>query len=412
MVDKKMTIKSSILWNTWGSLFYLGCQWLLSVLVIRLSGFENSGLLTLSMSITNMFYSIAVYGMRTFQVADMGNEFSNGTYVFSRIVTSLCAFFLCVGFVLGNNYGIMESLSILIYMLFRVGEAIFDIYAGFYQKHWRMDCLGKSMVLRGGLMLVSYVIFLSLFGSLPITFLAMSISTYAAIFIYDRKRIKEIITIRFDKEYKQTLKLLKKCFPLVVYLFLNAGISSIPRYFLDKFSGGDKLGIYAAIAAPTLVVQMASTYIFNPFVTAFAERYNVGDRKGFWKLLRTCILAVGVVSAAAIAGSMLLGRWGLKLLIGEKILPYTYLLLPLVLCTILTAFSWLLCGVLTIVKDFKGLIAANVSAVGFCTVASYFFINKWGMQGTSYVTVLALMLEIVMLLIFLYRDIGGKQKMR
>ena len=39
MEDKKMSIKTSILWNTWGSLVYLGCQWLLSVLVIRISGF-------------------------------------------------------------------------------------------------------------------------------------------------------------------------------------------------------------------------------------------------------------------------------------------------------------------------------------------------------------------------------------
>ena len=79
MEDKKMSIKTSILWNTWGSLVYLGCQWLLSVLVIRISGFENSGILTLAMSITNMFYSIAVYGMRTFQVADTENEYSQGT---------------------------------------------------------------------------------------------------------------------------------------------------------------------------------------------------------------------------------------------------------------------------------------------------------------------------------------------
>ncbi|KLU72105.1 MAG: hypothetical protein RHS_2190 [Robinsoniella sp. RHS] len=406
MEDKKMSIKTSILWNTWGSLVYLGCQWLLSVLVIRISGFENSGILTLAMSITNMFYSIAVYGMRTFQVADTENEYSQGTYVLSRAATGLTAFILCTAFVVINRYDKISSLSIIIYMVFRLGEALFDVYAGFFQKYWRMDYLGKSMVIRGVVMLCSYLVFLGLFNSLPVAFGAMALSTFLVIIFYDRRNVKRITNIKSDGNLKKVQELLIRCFPLVVYLFLNAAISSIPRYFLEKFCGNDKLGVYAAIAAPTLVVQMASTYIFNPFVTAFAEKYHAGDRAGFWKLLFTCVKVVGAVSVAAMAGAALLGEWGLLILIGEKILPYTDLLLPLVACTILTAFSWLLCGVLTVVKDFRGLIISNVAAVVSGAVSSVVFIKLWGMQGTSFATILGLTVEIVLLFVFLQNRIG------
>lgn len=151
---------------------------------------------------------------------------------------------------------------------------------------------------------------------------------------------------------------------------------------------------------------MASTYIFNPFVTAFAEKYHAGDRAGFWKLLFTCVKVVGAVSVAAMAGAALLGEWGLLILIGEKILPYTDLLLPLVACTILTAFSWLLCGVLTVVKDFRGLIISNVAAVVSGAVSSVVFIKLWGMQGTSFATILGLTVEIVLLFVFLQNRIG------
>lgn len=407
MEDKKMSIKTSILWNTWGSLVYLGCQWLLSVLVIRISGFENSGILTLAMSITNMFYSVAVYGMRTFQVADTENEYGQGTYVISRIVTGLTAFILCAAFVVANRYDPVSSISIIIYMIFRLGEALFDVYAGFFQKYWRMDYLGKSMVIRGVAMLGSYIVFLGLSKCLPVAFGAMAVSTFLVIIFYDRRHVKRITSIKFDSNFKKVQELLIRCFPLVVYLFLNAGISSIPRYFLEKFCGNDNLGVYAAIAAPTLVVQMASTYIFNPFVTAFAEKYHAGDREGFWKLLFTCGKVVGAVSVVALAGAALLGRWGLLLLIGEKILPYTDLLLPLVGCTILTAFSWLLCGVLTIVKDFKGLIISNVAAVVSGSLSSVVFIRLWGMQGTSFATILGLTVEIALLFVFLQKRIGN-----
>ena len=67
MEHKKISMKASILWNSWGSIFYLGCQWLLTVLVVRLAGVEESGILSLAMSVSNIWYSLAVYGMRNYQ---------------------------------------------------------------------------------------------------------------------------------------------------------------------------------------------------------------------------------------------------------------------------------------------------------------------------------------------------------
>ena len=50
---------------------YLITQWLISVLVVRLSGVETAGILTLAMSVNNVFYSIAMQGIRNYQVSDM-----------------------------------------------------------------------------------------------------------------------------------------------------------------------------------------------------------------------------------------------------------------------------------------------------------------------------------------------------
>ena len=78
---KKLSMKQSILWNSWGSMFYLGCQWLLTILVVRISGVDNAGLLSLAMSVSNIWYSLAVYGMRNFQVSDT-NENIQTVYIF------------------------------------------------------------------------------------------------------------------------------------------------------------------------------------------------------------------------------------------------------------------------------------------------------------------------------------------
>ena len=78
---KALSLRQNIFWNTAGSAIYLGCQWLITILVVRLSasGFTNSGLLTLAMANTNIFYSIAIFNMRAYQVSDVLGKYKTHT---------------------------------------------------------------------------------------------------------------------------------------------------------------------------------------------------------------------------------------------------------------------------------------------------------------------------------------------
>ena len=58
-MEKKLSVGQNALLNSIGSLFYLGCQWLITVLVIRIGSVEDGGDLSLAMSITNIFYTLA-----------------------------------------------------------------------------------------------------------------------------------------------------------------------------------------------------------------------------------------------------------------------------------------------------------------------------------------------------------------
>lgn len=164
MEHKKISMKASILWNSWGSIFYLGCQWLLTVLVVRLAGVEESGILSLAMSVSNIWYSLAVYGMRNYQVSDVTDKYKNGTYIFSRWITGFLSLAGCVIYTAVISYSLEQKLCILIYFLYKLTEAYFDIYAGIYQKEWRMDFIGKSMTARGVLTLEASRLFLGLRG--------------------------------------------------------------------------------------------------------------------------------------------------------------------------------------------------------------------------------------------------------
>lgn len=414
MSNKKLSIQSSVFWNTAGSVFYLGCQWLLTVLVVKLSGIDAAGFLTLSMSVCNIWYCIAVYGMRNFQVSDATDQFTNGSYIFSRILTCGAAFLGCLVYTLFMPYNFLQKLCILLYFLYKTSEAVYDVYAGIFQKQWRLDYAGKSMLLRGVLSLGSFCLLLKYTDNICLAIGGMAVLCLASVLFYDIRAARRLTDTHLDTRFSEVKALLLECLPLMVYTLLSSSIASIPRLFMERLlpDGNYWLGIYGTVATPTLIIQMGATYVFNPFVTLFAERYHEKDRKGFLSAFFKCLLSVIIIAAAGIIGGKLLGVWGLNLLYGQDVAAHSYLLIPLILCTILTAFAWLLCGVLTAIREFRGLIIGNLAAVIFSCVLSPILeytlgmqSPRAGMQGASLALGLATLTEIIVLFLFMLRNI-------
>lgn len=393
MENKKLSVQKSILWNSVGSLVYLATQWLITVLVVRLAGVDAAGNLTLAMSVGNLMYSIALFGMRNFQVSDIAEEYRNGVYIASRIITCLVSVIIGAVYVLFMSYTSEQRWCIGIYCVFKASEALYDVYAGISQKVWRMDYIGKSWVAKGICTFAAFCGVLSFTKNIVFAILAMTVVSFAVIVLYDIPRNREIAEISILWKGKEIFSLLYKCFPLLVYSMMTTAIATVPRLILEKFCGSYALGIYGSVAAPTMIVQMGASYIYSPFITLFAERYHHNDKKGFWKAFRNCFLAIAALSVCAMIGGKLIGYWGLLLLYGKEVAAYEALLLPLIGATILTAILWLFCGILTAVREFKGLIIGNVAAVIFSAVCSWILIPKLEMQGASIALIIALIIS-------------------
>lgn len=404
-MEKKLSMRSSIAWNSIGSMFYLGCQWLMTVFVVRISGVEDAGLLTLAMSATNIWYCLAVYGMRNFQVSDTHRKYADGTYIFSRILTTGLSFLGCLAYVFLVPYDGYQRLCILSYFLYKATEAFYDVYAGIFQIHWRLDCAGKSMLLRGMLTISFFLLVLHFSENMVLTFLCMAGACGLSVLCYDLRMARKMGDMRLVLDWKKVCGLLAECFPLVVYTILSSAIGSVPRLYMERILGGYELGIYGTVAAPTLIIQMVATYVFNPFVTLFAEKYYAKEGRAFLSILGKCVVAVAGIALAGILGGALLGRWGLNLLYGEEVASYHALLVPIILCTTLTAFAWLLCGVLTAIREFRGLVSGNLAAVLVALLFSGIFEKKYGMQGASLALGVATTVEIAVMAAFLWRNL-------
>lgn len=398
MEENKLSLKKNMLYNTIGTSIYLGLQWLITILVVRASGYEDAGILSLAMSISNTIYAISSFGMRGYQSSDIKEEFDNYTYVLSRIITCLIGIIIGILFLIFTSYNIYTKSSIFAYIIFKTSEALVDVFHGAEQKKWRMDIIGISYTIRG---IISFIVFIATLAITKNIFLAisfMAISVYLVIFLYDVPKFKNIIEVKKVTDYKKIWKLLIICMPLTIYGFLSNGLQAYPKYLLEKLTSSEILGIYSSVATPVLIIQVASTFIFNPLITLFAELYNKKDSKGFYKLVIKVIVAIICIGIIAIIFSNILGKFALSLLYGEDIVQYSYLLNWVIITTILTTIVAFINLLLTVIRRFKVLLTGNGIALVLVIIFSNYFIPKYGIDGVNTSLILSLLIENVYLI--------------
>jgi len=400
---KNILVKNTI-WNSIGTITYLACQWLITLLVVWLyDDFANAGKLALAMNITNFFYCIAVYNIRTFQVSDIKNEYSDKEYIINRVLLCGISFILCFIFVLFNNFSLIQKLIILCYMLFRCIEAFIDVLHGINQKKWRMAFIGISFILRGISMLVVFILIGNFYGLLPAV-IGMVITSFFICFIYDLPNTKKLANlINYSKN--KVFLLMKKCFPLMLVILVSTLMASFSRYSIEIIHGTEALGIYAAIIAPAMIIQISASFIFAPLINIFASYLKESKIQKFQKLfIYTSLFVTGLTLLAYIL-SIFLGEWALTLIFGNVIVSYAYLLSGAIIISGLTAFMWFMNIIFVTMRDIKGILIGNIIGAIICLLLTNYFLVRFNLIGANYIMILSLGTALTFLFIRLYMNL-------
>ncbi len=384
-----LPIQLNMLWNSAGSLTYLGCQWLITVLVVRLSdGYDAAGALSLAMSVYNMFSSLAIYRMYTYQVSDVTHENTVGEYFALRLITCGAALFLILVYAL-ITCPLDSFVTIALYAVYKIASLLIDVLHGLDQQNRRMDYIGKSLSIQGAASLAVFCIGMVLTNSLDISIIGMTAAIIMIGIVYDLPRSAQFEALHIGISKKKALHLLGYCLPIVIAAVACGAAPSVPRQYLAAFSGSAALGIYASVAAPVAIIQMGASYIYNPLLGYFSEAYANKSMKQLAVLLIKAaggIAALGIVSALALYW---LGEPLLVLFFGESIAPYAYLLTPIIAVAMVTAFVWFLNDVLVAIRDFKGSFIGNIAAAASSIPLTLYFVPLFDMNGVSFASLAA-----------------------
>lgn len=398
-----------MLWNSIGSLTYLGCQWLITIVVVRLSaGYDAAGVLALAMTVVGIFTTFANYKMGTFQVSDIDHEHTLGEYLTFRSITLALAFVACVIYAL-VTCPLHTLVTVVLYYAFCAVGLLIDILHGTDQLARRMDYIGKSFLLRGPATLALFSLVFWLTGNLNLSVIGMFVASLAVLVIYDVPRAEQFEKIKMGISKEKVLYFLKTSLPAVVASLAASALFTIPKQMLSADFGDAYLGIYASVAAPALVIQMGASYLYVPLLDIFPKLFFHGKPGEFRALLIKTALGIAGVAVACAILLQLIGGWALALLFGESITPYVYLLQPILLSTATTAYLWFFGDLLITLRDFRANFCGNIAAFLSVIPLSVFCVSNWDMNGVSFAITGACLIGVIVLFCFMLVNVKKQQ---
>ncbi len=403
--ETSKSIQANMLWNSIGSLFYQGCMWLLTVLVVRLStDYQNSGALAFAMSVGNVFYMLGTYNLRTYQVADTTGRYSPSNYVAIRIVTVVLALIICIPYSIIVSPSQSTLLVICAFLLFKADEVFVNVFYGVDQQNLRLDISGKSQIIRGVLCVALFTLGMLISDSLQISLLAMAAGCCSTTVLFDFPKTKQLVpSLAPHIPAAECKAVLARCLPSALGIVIANFVVSTARQLFGLEFGESALGIYASVATPCVVIQVLAQNVYTPLLGPISKIYREGQgnkaRATALKLLAGTTLGALLISLFV----FLLSEPLLTFVYGAEIASYVYLVPGVLAVTSLSALLTLLTDLLIVYGGLKSTLVMNALAFIAMLIAYKPMTSTFYMNGISLALCIAYICAIILGIILLLR---------
>ena len=408
MGAKVNNILHSAVLNTGSSIVYFFAQWLTTVLAVRFASFDTAGTYALAISFTNLFYFIALFGIRNYQISDVERKFSEGQYLAARITTMLVAVLGVLAASVLNRLPGYVFACYAVHMLFKLGETYTEGYFALLQL--REDYLGLavSYSVKGIVQLIAFAVPLYLTADLLTAIIWMTVSYGICIVVLD---VPKLVKMGLQRPvFSGSKGILKNCVPLMLVSLSTPVMNYMTRFAIELELSSHLLGQYASLSSVIVVMSTFAGAIFVVFVPKVSRWKEEGD----WSLLRKfflyALIAMVIVGALAMLVGKVLGPWACSLVFGAEILESIDLLVPLLATsTLLMVKSFLSVMMIPLGQRWR-LLWCELSGALLCAVLAIPLTRVWGMQGTNVSYMLGTLLQIGCLAYCVMQTIGKGRK--
>lgn len=328
---KPLSLKRNAFWTMVGTGTYAAAQWLQIAIIARTGSSADVGHYALALGVCTPVFMFFSLQLRQIQATDSLRKYSFADYLGMRLLCSACAFtIVCIAaFSLCRSASIV-GLTVLL-GLFKVVESVSDIYQGLLQQHERMDYVGRSLVVKSGLVLSAFGSIYYGSHSLLCAVAAMVGAQITGLLVYDVRASYRTTRARRSESWLPILRTMAvanfrpatlrrlglRALPLGIAMMLISLYANLPRFVLNKYVGASGVGVFAAIN----YISMIGGLLVTAVGTAFAPRlsqYAQGNKPAYRHLLGRLVLLGAVLGCIGVAGSLLFGSKLLYLLYGAE----------------------------------------------------------------------------------------------
>lgn len=362
---KNTSQSKNFIWNMAGSISSALISVVLLMIVSRFLSTSDSDVYAYAYSVGNLLVVIGLFQVRNFQATDIGEKYSFSNYFLARFLTSVLMTIATIFFLLFMNFDKNKSQVIFFVTIYRLSDAISDLFQGLFQQRERLDIAGKSLTYRNLLIFFIFTLSVHLTGNLLCSLKLVCIISYAFIFFFDMRIShsfeKIIVTEIFQKnEFLKVIQLLKESFPLFLNGFLIIYIYNQPKYSLDFLGSVGKIQvgaqtIFNILFMPAFVMNLMMLF-FRPLITEMAVYISHDQLSHFKNLQKRLFLCLGILSLLVILGSSLFGISILEILYGEDLQNYWLTLLIIMIGGAVGSFATAIDNILTAMRQQKYLL--------------------------------------------------------
>ncbi|MBS7258540.1 MAG: lipopolysaccharide biosynthesis protein [Methanobrevibacter sp.] len=362
---KNTSQSKNFIWNMAGSISSALISVVLLMIVSRFLSTSDSDVYAYAYSVGNLLVVIGLFQVRNFQATDIGEKYSFSNYFLARFLTSVLMTIATIFFLLFMNFDKNKSQVIFFVTIYRLSDAISDLFQGLFQQRERLDIAGKSLTYRNLLIFFIFTLSVHLTGDLLCSLKLVCIISYAFIFFFDMRIShsfeKIIVTEIFQKnEFLKVIQLLKESFPLFLNGFLIIYIYNQPKYSLDFLGSVGKIQvgaqtIFNILFMPAFVMNLMMLF-FRPLITEMAVYISHDQLSHFKNLQKRLFLCLGILSLLVILGSSLFGISILEILYGEDLQNYWLTLLIIMIGGAVGSFATAIDNILTAMRQQKYLL--------------------------------------------------------
>lgn len=379
--------------GVWGVVFPI-----LTIVVTQLSGVEQAGMFSMAFIIGTLLMIIGNYGVRTYQVSDIGEAHSFFDYQVNRWITCIVMMLVAYAYCSFRGYDQDMFTICMAVCTYKMVDGLADVYEGRLQQMDKLYLAGISQAFRSIVVLVLFSIVLLVTRNLVFASIVMAVAAIVT-FVLLTFPLAQLETPRSrGRSLASVAALFKQCFPVFIALFMYALIDNMPKFVMEGVLSYDNQLYFNALYFPAQAILLTVGSIYKPMLVRMAQMWADAEKRRRFDIVILAI--VGVVIALTLVVIFVMGWIGIPIMsfmYGVDFEQFRGLSYIMIAAGGVTAIIDFLYQVITVLRRQKSVMKLYVITFGFALFVPILLIDFTGLPGAviGYLIVMTILLVLL-----------------